>query len=1458
MKLYIKAKIIIYMQAENPGKKDIFPTYNQESAGKVVEVCRGYDKILIIGPPRSGKSFFIDNYLRDKLGNVKIDDFTPSIGRGKNEEVKGNKVIGFFERELPFIKSFKKLTKVKEEELRKVLGHWAPKPIYNDAKKRIGDSAHFTYFIPWSEVNECVNKGGCNDNVRDALSLIDESLEGRKIKWLHAEYIPPGLVNEVINLIKTSGREEASKKVSEWVKAYFESLKILGISEEIEWESSIPIYVSTFVEDAAKGFLSAVPFIIGGLAITAAGVALVAVITHKLLNEEGGNAVGEMIKLRNELKKLCRDGCEEFNELGKLIVYKLSMTTGASPEEAESALKHIAGLTEEELKREVEDLKKEFEDWKKRLEGLDENFKWLTEKNVAGVKAGNKGDFAKGRVYSDVKVDNDGLKIKVEKFKYYKVVRTGNFDKSINEVVEGLKKNGLVVLVGPKGIGKSTLSAAVIWELFDNRDIGQVANVSSFDFKNKNSEFQAFIENYNDQFSKYFGRLLILYDPVSMEFYEEGSDKKTLKPDIKDNLWSLLEVMSYQSDLKPFVLIVLPTDIYDTGNEIKAELDKYKFEVSLNNVEFLAEIIKEYASSCNLNSEILNGLAEKVSAYDSGYTLVARLVGEELAKNNCDVSKMEELIEKGEGNAEKFIANQINSFFKVVDEDREVNNYRLRVLAEVFAFRRRYVSHVDLGDPILTHGVIRIIESASNPPRSMSDEQVDWLVYRKHDLIEDTISKLLDGKDLSEASDPWKNYDELKKLAKKVETDALTYFIKKYGKSFISKLRKYDKCWKRAALIIGLGLEVSTDISLYKSEDLPEYLEPLKDVLDGCGIDEYLLADNRITELVLGLIIYSVNDTGGLFNIFEAFVDKFSDVVIEINRIYSIAEKSGPIFYARFYGLGLALIIANAVRLGKDVSSEDADKMLKMASLAILNISLLELIVPILRILEPLRDKAPYTYPVVLERAADMKNLGRDAVIYVFEQLNELKKHDDVIKRKWSILNVLIAYVDLLEKHYQFLMRDVKGIAQNIKDLLDMFGDTLLGKIARARVLAWELRRWSEEEISGTDVVSSANKMLKELDKLGRNVKSLLNNSELTDYVESRYIKVDEENVKREIKGESSLLKVALADYKLSIDKLDDAERLFGEAAEETKKIGEFSNYLIDSNWTLRIKFIKGSLAGNNLAKEYERLFKESLDNLMPSAMYIDPTSYILADYLISLALTNNVEIVADLLEKHRGILYAVKEVSVVTRLMLNVLFGSNNVMFNVSTREIIEAFDADIPYVLRPALYVAFGSFGSLKPEEVIYACEMWSGNAKKACKVAIDAAKGDKYATDILRKFLMEVTQGEDLWKVVSRLNSLGVSVDELNNIGSDYTDLVYELDGRSLIQMLASLTNDSNFALMLNALVNKDFDLARAIALRRFFYVYDKLYARLFLEAYKSCCDLNNENFKEVLAKLFFLFY
>jgi len=581
---------------------DLFSGFNEGEASEVLRRCVGCDRFVLIGPPRSGKTFFRENYLEGgRLGvGVTVDEHTLGITtttKIEGEEAKGElglreKVMRYLEGMIPLIRRLRDKVRVEVEELRRILGDRAPRSVVEGARGMIGDSPHRAYYIPWDsdEVRKCMEEpSACafGADVGKALKLIKEAFGDRRIRWFKAEYIPPGLVEEVVDLIKEKGEDGAKEVLRSWVEAYSKASealsKILGVREELfEWESLSVVFLNNFVNNYAK-------YVIGSLATAlmgAASLALISVLTYMAFKKEGEGYLKEIIELRESLERLRRrDG--EFSELGKLLVYRVAYAMGMSYEEAKEALMDITGLSIDELERRVNEIGK-------KIKELEEKIELFRQEVPAGIVTADVGEFAKGGIYLNIEVEGGELRICVEG-QCYNMVRAGRFNELVSEIRDKLLRQGFVVVVGPKGIGKSTLAAAVIWELLVNGDVGRVARVDVLNEENY-SGFERFLRNYSREFINYFGRLLILYDPVSTETYERepstqqgrGALAKTgggvrrvryveMPRDVEATITNLINASSELGDLRPPILIVLPSDIYNTlSEEVRNALEVYR------------------------------------------------------------------------------------------------------------------------------------------------------------------------------------------------------------------------------------------------------------------------------------------------------------------------------------------------------------------------------------------------------------------------------------------------------------------------------------------------------------------------------------------------------------------------------------------------------------------------------------------------------------------------------------------------------------------------------------------------------------------------------------------------------------------------------------------------------------------------------------------------------------------
>jgi hypothetical protein len=443
---------------------DLFKSLNEGEVGEVLRRCSGCGRFVLIGPPRSGKTFFRGNYLEGRLGaGVTVDEHTLGITtttKTEGEEAKGGlgireKVMKYLEGVMPWIRRLREKVRVEDEELRRILGDRAPRSVVEGARGMIGDSPHRAYYIPWDsdEVRKCMEEpSACafGADVGKALKLIKEAFgDKRRIKWFGAEYIPPGLVKEVIELIKEKGEGGAREVLRDWVNAYFEAIealrRVLGVRENLlEWDEVSIGFLSNFVNNYAK-------YVIGGLAATplmgAASLALISVLTYMAFKREGEGYLREIIGLRRSLEGLLVKGPGgrlDFNELGRLLVYRVAYAMGMSYDEAKEALMGITDLSVKELEGRVKGIEKE-------IEVLEKKFELFRQEVRAVIVTADVGEFTKGRIYPNIRVENGELRVRVEDG-YHSIVRAGKFNDLVNEVRDRLLKQDFVVVVGPKGI----------------------------------------------------------------------------------------------------------------------------------------------------------------------------------------------------------------------------------------------------------------------------------------------------------------------------------------------------------------------------------------------------------------------------------------------------------------------------------------------------------------------------------------------------------------------------------------------------------------------------------------------------------------------------------------------------------------------------------------------------------------------------------------------------------------------------------------------------------------------------------------------------------------------------------------------------------------------------------------------------------------------------------------------
>ncbi|MFP3286889.1 MAG: hypothetical protein RXP86_06540 [Acidilobus sp.] len=1320
------------------------------------------------------------------------------------------------------------------------------------------------YYISWEEARKYASDKDVDERVRNALSLIINGFEGkgRRVSWFGLDYVPEELVEEAMG----AKDEDVVKR---WIDDYLYIVSKLkldgGVSHDVNSVLKRFIY-------SIKDFLPAIGKVMHAVPEPSTQIVATALSFVGSLAKDEVRPFRDIIDAVGHLKVLRRDG--DLNTLGKLIAYKLAVDMEKPYEVVHNVLVGLAGLADGELK-----------DIEERLDTIE-----IKLKSVEGAfKVYDKGGFESdaeahpGILIKDGELLISGGVISGRAEEPYKVVTTKGFNDLRDETLKRLNDEGVVVLVGPRGIGKTTLATYATWTLFKEGRLKFVVNVKSLE--EKGTEFTSFISYYLlNKYDEKYGYLLVVYDPSTMKTYSLADKKTEVPKGISSTIDALLKSIAEDEKVRGRVrlLIALPTDVYQALPQgLKDRLSKYVLDLEekgfLRDPEFLAAVIGEYAKGCSIDDKAKELAGEISNRFSEGYTIIARLTGTLIAnKYGCRVDNVERIIEESRGNAHYFILQYVNSLFKVHEEPDMA-----KALVEVFALRRPFVDLVRPGDPILTPGIVELIGEKQDAKKLYSAEGKElrnWLAHRQHDLIEDSIGKLLEcimhkseecENELGAALEPWGLEAIRGSLGKVLEnisdTDStIKYFEDNYGKELTDALS--DKCWRRAALIIGRAL--TGHLSIHRRENLPrDIIKTVGDALDSCEIDHYLLSDNKIS-----LLIHYLTRDSHICVLTGAFIDKYDEAIDEVKKVLKIIKDRGSIYNDEgFYELGLASIIAKAARSGRPVNSSDADVALQMALFTMRYIALPTLVMPILSALEPLRNKMPQRYIKLLALASNIRELDHTTIKHILEELNKvLDNYDYEVKEHAQYLvDALIAYANILTLHLGYF-----GDEDEVRDVVLRVAN-LLNKISRSThslsIIAWayaltptlirEDVKVLVENTLGIDVVDKANEILEELSKLEGRAQELMNDKDLVGYVEFGFMKADEETVKGVILNALSFLKHALAYYRFFDGELKEAARLFNESANQSREINDYDNYLIARVHALRSEALESSLDGGelaNLVKKFQQLHEEASDKKLYrlAASYIPTALAILSNYLVSLALINDDETINKLLEKHSWMLNINYDVTVLTQLTLKALLSQRDgratrsgVKLSVNPEELIGTFIAtgkvDIEFL--PALRVAFGASNL---EEGVESCGKFINTH---CIDYVSAVKGNSSAVKDLREmsiddFYAQISEE----KVMDLLKELGFNSKLLFD---EFWDLVNELDGKSLVQLIAPKDSEAQFAFMLYALINGDEKLAKAHALRGAVGFASRLSTRLFLEAYNVCCDLNSEQFRRAVAKLFF---
>jgi len=1109
---------------------------------------------------------------------------------------------------------------------------------------------------------------------------------------------------------------------------------------------------------------------------------------------------------------------------------------------------------EEAIRREVEGRFREVEDALK-------DVKTQVSGVLAGVKVAFVGDVEAGYLYHNFVVEGGAPKVKTRLAEgqadvVVDVVTGGFFGKLAEEVLERLERDGMVLLVGPHGIGKSTLAAYVAWLSLWRGAADAV--VSAEEVK---TGFASSLEN----LQRYTGRrFLVLYDPIPLTAYYEPRAMGEEAEKEKERMRRAVEEALCAAGGGAKALVVLPDKLYrDLPPETKEAVEKYVVEAVLNDVEFLHEVVMRY-STCQDNYK---ELAEKIAQFNGGYTLAAKYAGLWLKGNECDAGDVERALEASRRGPKLFFAFYIRDvlLWRSSEEERVRLMYRAAVpllLHAVFGPVPEGVTYITQAKDGAVFYQPEEIEKLTKPQwdllRAGLQPIAKWLAQWHEGLVEEALRDLAglygedarkqyreDLGDLIRALD-WARGEVEKEGGKilaelgvpekdrELDMSLLAFVNRRLAAVF--KGGEGKRCWERAALIAGHAL--AEHYMLPGREQLREdTAEALGGALKPCAVDAYLTIDGEIPLLSVGVAqLAHIRE----LNILSPFADAEA-----VNAAKKTAEGLAARWRRRglglpevFYALGLATLAAWA-----EVDEETADMLLYAASFAVEQVANQAPMLPVLAALRPLGEKAPHRYVTALAIAAfELEVVDDETMDYIYAELQRIKDRLPVAGSRWPLVEAISAYSSLLRMRLKRTWKSEKdAVVEMCRLYSEVRGRGLLGAVAEASVLAVALERDSlaphvQEYCGLVDLVGEGDAVKKTLEKVAtassEELKEIMDSD--ADFAEWIAARSPTKDVKGVIEDLWVWLTHDLADYKLvhAVDERGelDVKRL-KETAGELEKIAEtykrreaWIDYLAVRTPALQARVIA---AGNweellKTAEGLRELWEETEKRLRsPDIHFLAPP--LLSEYLVYLAASGKGELAAEQLRKQQELLKYSPLVSVAVRLMLKLL----GVGEGVPREEVLETFTGEFSTVFLLTLSMVADR---LQRDKALEECDQLPETEDRVDAAA--SVAGDQAAIELLRSCIGKVVP--------------------------ETRPLLDRVDGRTLVEVLAPRYSLARLAFMLLAAVEGRADAVRLHGLWGSAAYRGTVLQPLFRAVYESCSDLNGKECRMALLKLYYYHY
>jgi len=467
-------------------------------------------------------------------------------------------------------------------------------------------------------------------------------------------------------------------------------------------------------------------------------------------------------------------------------MYNIATSRIVTKQEVEELKKKI--LSDEEFRGELEKLfdekwKKYKEEVESRLDRIEEEIKNLR-KRVDDLE----NDLYQVNVLVGIYRNPKDLHFDLEKGVFsvdddkYTLVRSSAFDRYVEEIKRRIALGELIVLTGPKGVGKSVLARYTLAEVLSSGSY-RVYGVSRLEAEHTTT----FHELAEKRFDK---QLILYYDPSRPEHYTDP--ERVPKLEGSDIIAVIRELVKFNKSRRIPVVIVLSSDILEDVLQRVGGYSEFIREriihVDLRQEEFLADIVKAYSKGvCSGNSEckckddnIYRELGHEIAErYQGGYTLVARYAGGWLKENDCNIEDVKEAVRAGAGNAKAFIAQYLyrNVFRGNIDLFKKLTIPFL-VRAKYGPIPPKWLEKV----PVVNMNGEVEVNCYENPLEKIDNDDDkafirNWFARWHEDIVEEVIRGIAQGglaEELKRLAEELKRAGEQKEIVDEIIIDGIT------------------------------------------------------------------------------------------------------------------------------------------------------------------------------------------------------------------------------------------------------------------------------------------------------------------------------------------------------------------------------------------------------------------------------------------------------------------------------------------------------------------------------------------------------------------------------------------------------------------------------------------------------------------------------------------------------------